>query len=80
MEGSYNVNDSITVTDISQELITKTFTFTCPGYKSGNVNKSDGRGEKFSRSIQIGKFLQAAIWHRYDASVRLDCGKGVVGR
>ena len=79
VKAANHMNDRINLTDVSQELVTKTFTLRCSLYQSGNIHKLNCSMYYFSRMMHLCQNIQALVRNRHDTNVWLDRAEWVVG-
>ena len=75
---SYNMNNSINLTDICQELISKSLSFGCTFYKTCDVNELDDSRCYFLGLIEISELLQTLVRNRHDADIRVNGTERIV--
>ena len=73
LEATQNVDNSIRITNISQELISKTLTLRCALHQAGNINNLNCCGDNLLRVIYLGQLNQTLIGHGDNTHVGLDC-------
>ena len=74
-----HMDDGITLTDICQELVTKSLTLRCTLYQTCDINKLDGCWDGLLTVIHVCQNLQALIRYRYDTYIGINCCEWVVG-
>ncbi len=78
LEASDNVNDSVYLTDIGKELVSKSLSFGCTFYKTCDVNELDDSRCYFLGLIEISELLQTLVRNRHDADIRVNGTERIV--
>ncbi len=74
------MQDRIDLTNMTEKLVTQTFTLACSLYQAGNIDKLHlGRNFIFCFD-QVGEFVQANIRYRHYADIWFDGAERVVFR
>ena len=80
IKATNHVHDSIRFPNISEELISETFSLGSALYQPRNIHKFNHRRRNLLGMIEVGKKLQALIRNRYNAHIRINCTEGVIRR
>src|SRR6187551_3431863 len=80
VETTDNVQNCVTLPDISKEFISETFAFAGSLYESGDVDNFNRRGHNPLRHNQFGKLVHSLIGNSDYAYVWLNCTKRKVSR
>ena len=78
-EAAYHVDDRVDFTNICKELVAKAFSLGGAFYKSGNIHKLDCRGNDLLGVIHLAQYIQPLIRHGYNAYIRVNGTKRIVG-
>ena len=79
-EATYNVNDSINLTDVRQELVAEAFTLGCALHKTCNVNEFESCGCEFFGVVHLSECVKTFIGNGYYSHIWLNCAERVVCR
>ena len=79
IEAAEHVDDGVSLTDVSEELIAETLALGCTLNESGDVYYLAGSGNDASRMNYLGESCESLVGHCDDADVRLDCTEREVG-
>ena len=79
-EATHHMDNGIRFPDISQELVSQSFSLGSPPNQPRNIHKLDNRRSDFFRMIQVRQKFQTLIRHRHYAYVWINGTEGVVGR
>ena len=79
IEATQYVNDSIALTNISQELVAQTFALAGTLYKACNIHNVADSGDNTTRMNQLSQFGESLIGHTNLSQLGVDCTKGEVG-
>ena len=74
------MHDGIYLSNISKELITEPFAFTCALYKAGYIYEFYGGRNCPVWLNQLGERGQSFIGYIYLTDIRLDGAKAIIGR
>ncbi|CAH0321704.1 hypothetical protein SRABI106_04396 [Rahnella aquatilis] len=71
-ETTHNVADGFSFTDVSQELVTQTFTFRCAFDQTRDVHEFHGGWQDTLRFYNLGQLVETRIGHWYHTGIRFD--------
>ena len=80
LEAAYYMDYRVALTDICEELVTKSLTFARALDESRNINKFDDCRDSLFTVIHLGKLLNPLIRDIYYSDVRINCRKRIVRR
>ena len=72
VEATKHMDDGICLTDIGEELITKTFAFRSAFDKACNIYDLDSCGNDTTGVNKFGKLIETLVGHSDDANLRID--------
>ncbi|MNL73568.1 hypothetical protein D3C87_1990460 [compost metagenome] len=72
------MNNRINLTDMGQELVTKTLALARAAHESGNIDKFKSGRHRFVRLHQLGQLIETFVRHFHDTDVRVNGAEGIV--
>lgn len=79
LETAHDVHDSVHFADMGEEFVSQALAAGSALDESCDVHEFDDGGRHFFALIEGGKLVQTLVGHRYDADVRLDGAKRIIG-
>ena len=80
LEATQNVDDGVCVTDVSKELVAKTFTLRCTLHKTCDVDNLDGGWHHTLRVVNFGELHKTLVRYGDDTYIWFDCTEWEVRR
>ena len=79
-EATYDLCDSVYLTDVREEFVAETFALCGTFYKACDIDEAYRCGNGAFRFIHFFEFLKTMVGNVYDADIRFDGAERIVGR